>query len=178
MKQSPGFYAKICITCFVLSASDNYFSPSGFLGASGSALLLAGRRCQPASIVLRYLQDWKLWTTENKSGLWPKLTLQKTRLLTGAQCCEPVRLSQSQGGAEPMPQSCLSASTQPCTPLSHSGGSPPTAATDLSWLCAYEQSWKYHWKTLNAAKTLWLIRVTRLACEILVDISGPCYYFS
>lgn len=97
MKQSPGFYAKICITCFVLSASDNYFSPSGFLGASGSALLLAGRRCQPASIVLRYLQDWKLWTTENKSGLWPKLTLQKTRLLTGAQCCEPVRLSQSRG---------------------------------------------------------------------------------
>lgn len=83
-----------------------------------------------------------------------------------------------QGSAEPMPQSCLSASTQPCTPLSHSGGSPPTAATDLSWLCAYEQSWKYHWKTLNAAKTLWLIRVTRLACEILVDICGPCYYFS
>lgn len=40
MKQSPGFYAKICITCFALSAIDNCFSPSGFLCAGGCWALL------------------------------------------------------------------------------------------------------------------------------------------
>lgn len=85
---------KACIACSVLSDTGvNCFSPyryeAFYWWLLGSALQQSAdwQGCtQPASIALRYLQDLKLWTTENKTDPRPTLTLHKTSLLTGAQC--------------------------------------------------------------------------------------------
>lgn len=92
LNQSHGFYVQnmCCLFCSECTAL-NFFSLMAtriswcwlLPGSALPAIWQGGM--QPASLILKYFQDWRLWMTENKPDVRLNISLHETSFLPGPQ---------------------------------------------------------------------------------------------